>query len=78
MVDKTGEKMDRMEKIYKEFCVMLTEDRIYEDTTVSYADICRGLGVLPSELDLVLERELGYTGEELMEEYRAGDSCGIA
>lgn len=65
--------MDRMEKIYKEFSTMLTEDKIYEDLTVSYADICRELGVSPSELDSVLLRELGYTGEELIEEYRSAD-----
>lgn len=62
-----------MEKIYKEFSTMLTEDKIYEDLTVSYADICRELGVSPSELDSVLLRELGYTGEELIEEYRSAD-----
>ena len=32
--------MDRMEKIYREFGVMMTGDRIYEDPSVSYADIC--------------------------------------
>lgn len=60
------------DNIYREFCVMMTEDRLYEDLSVSYADICRELGVEPSELDELLVRELGYTGEELIEEYRAG------
>ena len=64
--------MDRMEKIYREFGVMMTGDRIYEDPSVSYADICAELDVLPEELDRVLLRELGYTGEELMAEYRKG------
>lgn len=62
--------MDRLEKIYEEFGVMMNEDRIYEDETVSYEDICRGLGVAPSALDGILMRELGYTGEQLIEEYR--------
>lgn len=62
--------MDRLEKIYEEFGVMMNEDRIYEDETVSYEDICRGLGVDPSALDGLLMRELGYTGEQLIEEYR--------
>ena len=62
--------MDRLEKIYEEFGVMMNEDRIYEDETVSYEDICRGLGVAPSSLDGILMRELGYTGEQLIEEYR--------
>ncbi len=69
-MNKRTEKMDRLEKVYREFGVMMTEDRIYEDASVSYADICKELGVLPSELDEVLLRELGYTGEELMEKYR--------
>lgn len=62
--------MDRLEKIYEEFGVMMNEDRIYEDETVSYEDICRGLGVAPSALDGILMRELGYAGEQLIEEYR--------
>lgn len=62
--------MDRLEKIYEEFGVMMNEDRIYEDETVSYEDICRGLGVDPSALDGLLLRELGYTGGQLIEEYR--------
>ena len=70
LMNKRTEKMDRLEKVYREFGVMMTEDRIYEDASVSYADICKELGVLPSELDEVLLRELGYTGEELMEKYR--------
>ena len=69
-MNKRTEKMDRLEKVYREFGVMMTEDRIYEDASVSYADICKELGVLPPELDEVLLRELGYTGEELMEKYR--------
>ena len=48
--------MDRLEKIYEEFGVMMNEDRIYEDETVSYEDICRGLGVAPSALDGILYR----------------------
>ena len=44
--------MDRMEKIYREFGVMMTGDRIYEDPSVSYADICAELGVLPEEAQL--------------------------
>lgn len=63
----------RLEKIYKEFGVMLTEDKIYQDLTVSYEDICRELGILPSELDSLLLRELGYTGEEILAEYRSSE-----
>ena len=70
LINKMAEKMDRLEKIYEEFCVMMNEDRIYEDEAVSYADICRELCVEPSELDAVLLRELGFTGDELVEEYR--------
>ena len=62
--------MNRLWKIYEDFSVMLTEDKIYEDPTISYADICRELGVNPADLDAVLIAELGYTGECLMAEYR--------
>ena len=62
--------MDRLEDIYKEFCVMMTEDRIYENPEVGFGDICRGVGVEPSVRDGLLEDERGYTGAELLEEYR--------
>lgn len=62
-----------LDEIYKEFGVMLTEDKIYQDPMVRYEDICRELGVLPSELDSLLLRELGYTGEEIMAEYRSAE-----
>ena len=61
--------MNRLWKIYEEFSVMLTKDKIYEDPTISYADICRELKIRPAELDSILISELGYSGEELIEEY---------
>ena len=70
MLNKRTDYMDRLEDIYKEFCVMMTEDRIYENPEVGFGDICRELGVEPSVLDRLLQDELGYTGAELLEEYR--------
>lgn len=60
--------MDMMEK-YAEFCTMMLEDRIYEDPEVSFADLCRAMGVRPRSLDAILIRELGLSGEEILHEF---------
>lgn len=57
-------------KIYQEFERMMEEDRIYEDTTIDFCGICRELKVSPGDLDEVLLRELGFTGDALLAEYR--------
>ena len=51
---------------YDNFCSMLLYDRIYEDTSVSYPDICAALHVSPGSLDEVLEEELGMNGREIL------------
>ena len=70
MINKVHDIMNRLWKIYDVFRVMLTEDKIYEDPTIGYTDICRELEVNPADLDAVLITELGYTGEGIIAEYR--------
>ena len=44
--------MDRLEDIYREFCVMMTEDRIYENPDVGFGDICRATSAVRSGSNL--------------------------
>ena len=45
---------------------MLLEDRIYEDNTVTYEDLCAALHVSPGSLDEILLEELGMNGWEIL------------
>lgn len=45
---------------------MLLQDRIHEDRTVTYDDICAALQVSPSSLDEMLLKELGMNGREIL------------
>ncbi len=51
---------------YSEFSKMLLQDRIHEDRTVTYDDICAALQVSPSSLDEMLLKELGMNGREIL------------
>lgn len=58
--------MRTIESIYSDFAQMLLADRIYEDDTITYADICASLGVSPARLDDLLYEELGMDGPEVL------------
>ena len=55
---------------YETFCHLMTEENLYIDPTLTYATVCRWLGVNPSELDRELGNELGFSGEVLMHHLR--------
>ena len=55
---------------YETFCHLMTEENLYIDPTLTYATVCRWLGVNPSELDRELGNELGFSGEALMHHLR--------
>lgn len=56
---------------YDLFCRLLTEERLYIDPSFSFSAACRWIGADPAELDLLLEKELGYSGEALIGHFRA-------
>ncbi len=58
--------MRTIESIYSDFAQMLLADRIYEDDTVTFPDICRALGVSPGRLNDLLREELGMDGSEVL------------
>ena len=59
--------MDKMFYAYREFEHMLLKDRIYEDDCISFRDICKELKVNRSKFNKLLLKELGYTGEQILD-----------
>jgi len=57
------------EKIYSQFAVLL-ESGSFD----SYEQICGQLRVCPDDLDDTLIKELGYTGQQVFDEY-FGNRC---
>lgn len=55
---------------YSDFSRMILDDRIYEDDTIAYADICSSLHVCPSDLDEILYDELGMNGNEILQSFQ--------
>ena len=55
---------------YETFCQLMTEESLYVDPSLTFATVCRWLGVSPSELDLELGKELGFSGEALIHHLR--------
>ena len=62
--------MKTIAAVYSNFSRMLLDDRIYEDPTISYADICAALHVAPSDLDEYLQKEMGMNGSEILQSFQ--------
>ena len=62
--------MKTMDTTYQEFARMLLDDRIYEDTTISFTDICASLRVSPSDLNEILIKEIGMNGTEILQSFQ--------
>lgn len=63
-------KTKQITSAYETFCRLMTEENLYIDPSLTYATVCRWLGVSPSELDRVLGNELGFSGEALIHHFR--------
>lgn len=59
--------MDKLFYAYRELEHMLLQDRIYEDDCISFRDICKELKVKRSKFNKLLLKELGYTGEQILD-----------
>ena len=55
---------------YSDFSRMLLDDRIYEDTDISYFNICASMRVPPADLDEILQDELGMNGNEILQSFQ--------
>ena len=63
--------MQKIDTDYAAFERAMDEDRIYEDRAVTYSEICRSIGADPSALDVLLRKEIGYSGDCLLALYRS-------
>ena len=55
---------------YEQFCRLMTEESLYTDLSLTFATVCRWLEASEAELDRLIEQELGYSGEALMQHLR--------
>lgn len=62
--------MKTIETAYPEFSRMLLDDRIYEDPTITFPDICASLEVAPGDLDEILVKEMGMNGPEILQSFQ--------
>jgi len=62
--------MKTLNSAYREFSRMILDDRIYEDSSISFHDICSALHVSPADLNEVLESELGMNGPEILHSFQ--------
>ena len=64
-------KTDAILLAYERFCRLMTEEHLYVDPTLSFSTVSHLLGVPKQELNRMLEKELGYSGEALIAHFRA-------
>ncbi len=55
---------------YRKLGQKLVREKIYRDRKISFASICRELGVSSKSMDELLLQELGMTGRQLMRAFR--------
>ena len=63
-------KMKKNTNAYETFCHLMTDENLFVDPSLTFATVCRWLGVSPSELDRELGNELGFSGEALIHHLR--------
>ena len=62
--------MFTFDKPFAEFAQMMDNEKIWLDPSVSFASICRRLGVSRHRFDRFLQKDLGFRGEEILAVYR--------
>lgn len=67
--------MCHLEKSYERFRHAVDVGRVYENPYLRFSTVCRFLRVSPRDLDELLFRELGMSGEEILQSRR--NSIGI-
>ena len=72
---------DLREKRYMEkekfemFATLLEKEKVYMYPGVTFRKVCGWIGADALKMDLFLESELGYGGDEIMRAYRSGTVC---
>lgn len=70
---KTMKRAD-MEKYFELFSVLMEEEKVYMDPTLTFGEICRWIGVESRSLDSWLMSELGFSGSDILKAYRGAAS----
>lgn len=63
-----------IEKYFELFSVLLEEEKVYMDPTLTFAELCRRIGVESRLLDRCLMSELGFSGSDILKAYRGAAS----
>ncbi|MGN0194921.1 MAG: hypothetical protein ACI4AE_00505 [Candidatus Cryptobacteroides sp.] len=58
---------------YNLFSVLLLEEKVYLDPTLTFSDVCRWMGADEAALSTMMAMELGTDGDSLMRRYREGE-----
>lgn len=62
--------METRNEAYAAFERLMDEEEIFRNRSLTFEDICAKAGADPAGLEKILLAELGYSGEELLAEYR--------
>ena len=62
--------MSTIDQIYHRFESLMNKRQIYLEPWVTFPGLCRLLGVTVRRFDAFLFDELGFHGEEILEQYR--------
>jgi len=60
-------------KTFALFGQMLEKEHVHFNRELEFGDICRMLKVSPADLNEILLEETGFSGEEILENYRKID-----
>lgn len=70
---ETNEIMEKTEMDYSAFEKLMHEERIYLDREIGFSGICALIGADPTALDSHIKRELGHSGQSIVDLYRSQD-----
>lgn len=62
---------------YRLFSVLLLEEKVYMNPLLKFKDICAWLGAEEESLGNTIYKELGMSGDLLLEKYRKADMLRI-
>lgn len=65
--------METIEKNYADFERLMIEEKSYLDGTLSFKTICLAIGADQGALDSLIQEELGFSGQSLIDYLRAQD-----
>lgn len=65
-------KLDMESDVLELFVSLLEQEKVYMNPDVSFCMICGWIKTSPEEMDSILLREFGYSGDDILKVYRDG------